>query len=70
MMSDIMSPLANLSRAFQRKDVNFTVIIPLVQAAKATIGFLLVTPGEHFSNLAAILPELDRLMLTSLALMM
>jgi hypothetical protein len=58
MMSDILPPLANLSRAFQRKDVDFTVIKPLVQATKATIDSLLVTPGEHFSSLANVLPEL------------
>ena len=58
MMSDILPPLANLSRAFQRKDVDFTVIKPLVQATKATIESLLVTPGEYFSSLATILLEL------------
>ena len=58
MMSDILPPLANLSRAFQRKDVDFTVIKPLVQATKATVESLLVTPGEHFSSLTSVLPEL------------
>ena len=51
MLSDILPPLANLSRAFQRKDLEFTVIKPLVQATKATIDSLLLTSGEHFHSL-------------------
>ena len=36
MLSDVLPPLANLSRAFQKKDVDFTVVKPLVQGTKAT----------------------------------
>ena len=46
------------SRAFQRKEVNFTVVKPLVQGTKATIDALLMTPGEHFQSLSIVLPEL------------
>lgn len=58
MLSDVLPPLANLSRAFQRKEVDFTVVKPLVQGTKATIDALLMTPGEHFQSLSTVLPEL------------
>ena len=58
MFSDILPPLALLSRAFQRKDVSFTVVKPLVQGTKATIDALLLTPGAHFQNLPVVLTEL------------
>ena len=57
-MSDVLPPLANLSRAFQKKDVDFTVIKPLVQGTKATIDSLSMTPGQYFQSLPAIIPEL------------
>ena len=58
MLSDVLPPLANLSRAFQKKEVDFTVVKPLVQGTKATIDALLMTPGEHFQSLPTVLPEL------------
>ena len=56
--SDVLPSLANLSCAFQRKEVDFTVVKPLVQGTKATIDALLMTPGEHFQSLSTVLPEL------------
>ena len=58
MLSDILPPLANLSRAFQRKDIDFSIVSPLVQATKATIETLLLTLGEHFHSLPTALLEL------------
>ena len=59
MFSDILPPLASLSRAFQRKDVNFTVVKPLVSGTQAAISALLVFPGEHFQSLPSVLAELQ-----------
>ena len=47
MLSDVLSPLANLSHAFH-------VVKPLVQGTKATIDALLMTPGEHFQSLPTV----------------
>ena len=47
-----------ISRAFQRKEVDFTVVKALVQGTKATVDALLMTPGEHFKSLPTVLPEL------------
>jgi hypothetical protein len=58
MLSDVLPPLANLSRAFQKKDIDFTVVKPLVQGTKATIDALSMTPGEHYQSLPSVLPEL------------
>ena len=55
MFSDVLPPLANL---FQRKEVDFTAVKPLVQGTKATIDALPMTPGEHFQSLSTVLPEL------------
>ena len=59
MFSDILPPLARRSRAFQRKDVNFTVVKPLVSGTQGAIGALLVFPGEHFQSLPSVLAELQ-----------
>ena len=59
MFSDILPPLACLSRAFQRKDVNFTVVKPLVSGTQAAINVLLAFPGEHFQSLPSVLAELQ-----------
>ena len=48
--------LANLSRAFQRKEVDFTVVKPPFQGKKGDA--LLMTPREYFQSLPTILPEL------------
>ena len=58
MLSDILLPLANLSRSFQRKEVDFTIVKPLAQGTKATIDALLMTPGQHFQSLLTVLSEL------------
>ena len=59
LFSDVLPHLAGLSRAFQRKDVNFTVVKPLVRGTKAAIDALLITPGEHFQSLPSVLADLD-----------
>ena len=59
MFSDILPPLASLSRAFQRKDVNFTVIKPLLNGTQAAINALLATPGENFQRLPFVVAELE-----------
>ena len=57
--SDVLQPLASPSRAFQRKDVNFTMIKLLVNGTQATINALLATPEEHFQHLPFVLAELE-----------
>lgn len=59
MFSDVLPPLASLSRAFQRKDVNFTVVKPLVNGTLAAINALRATPGEHFQCLSSVIAELE-----------
>ena len=59
MFSDILPPLSSLSRAFQRKDVNFTVVKPLVSGTHTAINALLASPGEHFQTLPSVLAELE-----------
>ena len=59
MFSDVSPPLASLSRVFQRKDVNFTVIKPLVNGTQAAINALLATPGGHFQRLPFVVAELE-----------
>ena len=53
-LSDVLPPLTNLSHAFQRKEVDFTVVKALVQGTKVTIDALLMTPGEHFQSLPTV----------------
>ena len=55
MFSDVLPPLASLSRAFKRKDVNFTV----VNGTLAAINALRATPGEHFQRLSSVIAELE-----------
>ena len=59
MLSDVLPSLAGLSRAFQKHDIDFTVVRPLVIGTKAAIDALYETPGEHFSSLPAVLPTLE-----------
>ena len=59
MFSDFLPPLAALSRAFQKHDIHFTVVRPLVRGTKAAIDALYQTPGENFSSLLTILPALE-----------
>ena len=56
MFSDLLPPLASPS---QRKDVNFTVVKPLVNGTLAVINALRATPGEHFQHLSSVIPELE-----------
>ena len=51
MVADILSLLANLSRAFQWKQLDYTLIKPLVFGIKATLQNLKLTPGHHFTNM-------------------
>ena len=59
MFSDVLPPLAALSRAFQRQDIDFTVVKPLVLGTKATVDALNLTPGEFFENLLVVVSELE-----------
>ena len=51
MLSDILPPLANLSRAFQRKDLDYTLVKPLVVGTRATLQNLMASPGQYFASL-------------------
>lgn len=57
MFSDVLPPLASLSRAFQQKDVNFTVVKPLVNGTLAAINALRATPGKYFQRLSSVIAE-------------
>ena len=57
--SDVLPPLASLSRAFQQKDVNFTVVKPLVHGTKAAVDALCAAPGDHFRSLPSVLAKLE-----------
>ena len=52
MFSDVLPPLAGLSCTFQKQDIDFTVVKPLVVGTKATNDALLLTPGEFFQSLS------------------
>ena len=51
MLSDILPPLANLSRTFQRKDLDYTLVKPLVAGTRATLLNLMASPGQYFASL-------------------
>ena len=57
---DILPPLAGLSRAFQKHNIDFTVVKPLVVGTKAAIDAFLLSPGHCFSCLPTVLPELEQ----------
>ena len=59
MFCDVLPPLAGLSCAFQKHDIDFTVVKPLVAGTKAAIDALLLVPGDCFSSLPTVLPELE-----------
>ena len=59
MFCDVLPPLAGLSRAFQKHDIDFTVVKPLVAGTKAAIDALLLVPGDCYSSLPTVLPELE-----------
>ena len=58
MLSDVLPPLAQLSRAFQTKDLDFTMVRPLVAATMTTIRTLKDHPGEHFKSLPDVFHKL------------
>ena len=60
MLSDVLPPLAQLSRAFQTKYIDFSMVRPLVAAAIATIQTLKDHPGEHFKSLPDVLKNLQQ----------
>ena len=51
MLSDILPPLANLSRAFHRKDLDYTLVNPLVAGTRGTLQDLMASPGQYFATL-------------------
>ena len=55
MLADVLPPLANLSRAFQKKDLDYTLVKPLVSGTKATLQNFETTSGQHFANLDHVL---------------
>ena len=57
MLSDILPPLATLSRAFQRKDLDYSLVKPLVSGTLASLHNLKASPGQHFSCLDKVLDE-------------
>ena len=55
MLAYILPPLANLSRAFQRKNLDYTLVKPLVSGTNSTLHNLKSTPGHHFAILDHVL---------------
>ena len=53
--ADVLPPLANLSRAFRKTDLDYTLVKPLVSGMKAPIQNLKTTSGQHFATLAHVL---------------
>ena len=47
-LSDILPPLAQLSRAFQKTSIDFSIVKPLVQGTKGCIKELIANHGEIF----------------------
>ena len=68
MLSDILPPLSNLSRAFQRKDLDSTLFKPLVAGTRAMLQNLMASPGQYFASLDQFLySDLKSLILKSLS---
>jgi hypothetical protein len=59
MMSDILPPLAQLSRAFQAQNIDFSLVQPLVLATKTTLETLKDHPGEYFGSLSDVFVQLE-----------
>nr|XP_033805888.1 zinc finger protein 862-like [Geotrypetes seraphini] len=57
MLSDVLPLLSNLSKAWQRQDVNLTEIEPILLATKLSIMQLKDTPGRYFQSLHLCLAE-------------
>ena len=51
MLSGILPPLANFSRAFQRKDIDYTLVKPLVAETRATLQNVMASPDQNFASL-------------------
>lgn len=60
MLSDVLPPLAQLSRAFQTENIDFSMVRPLVAATISTIQTLKDHPGEHFKSLPDALRDLQK----------
>lgn len=57
MLSDILPPLAALSRALQREDLDYSLVQPLLIGTIATLKNLKCTPGEHFNSLDTMIQD-------------
>ena len=57
MLSHILPPLASLSTVFQRKDLDYSLVKPLVTGTLATLHNLRASPGPHFISLDKVLEE-------------
>ena len=64
MFSDVLPPLACLSRAFQKKDIDFTMVKLLVVGTKAAVDALLLNAGELFQILPAAVGGLQQMYLS------
>ena len=53
LLADILPTLANLSRAFQKKSIDFSMVKPLVQGTKQCIEALTEQQGAIFSTLSS-----------------
>ena len=60
MLSDVLPPLAQLSRAFQTENIDFSVVLPLVAATIAAIQTLKDHTGEHFKSLPDSVRDLQK----------
>ena len=60
MFSDLLPPLACLSCAFQKKDIDYTMVKPLVVGTKAAVDALLLNAGEFFQSLPAAVGDLQQ----------
>ena len=57
MLSDVLPPLASLSRAFQRKDLDYSLVKPLVIGVIATLDKMKTTLGQHYCSLQRVVEE-------------
>ena len=60
MLSDVLPPLAQLSRAFQTEYIDFSMVGLFVAATTATIQTLKDNPGEHFKSLPDAVRDLQK----------
>ena len=57
-LSDILPPLAQLSRAFQKTSIDFSIVKPLVQGTKDRIKELSANHGDVFKTLPSVMENL------------